>query len=83
VEIIKERSRSPRSEKDIKCLYNGKGSRSSCTNYRLMYMYVSIISSTAKLLEYIIYKRLSLNLGKDRIVKRKPTAFGTANDSEK
>jgi hypothetical protein len=42
----------------IKCLYKGKGSRSSCTNYRP----ISIIWSTAKLLEYIIYKRLSLNL---------------------
>jgi hypothetical protein len=39
----------------IKCLYKGKGSRSLCKNYRP----ISIISSTAKLFENIMYHRLS------------------------
>lgn len=39
----------------IKCLYKGKGSRVLCTNYRP----ISIISSTAKLFENIMYQRLS------------------------
>jgi hypothetical protein len=39
----------------IKCLYKGKGTKSKCTNYRP----ISIISSTSKIFEQIMYHRLS------------------------
>jgi hypothetical protein len=41
----------------IKCLYKGKGTKSLCTNYRP----ISIISSTSKIFEQIIYQRLWLS----------------------
>jgi hypothetical protein len=39
----------------IKCLYKGKGKKNTCTNYRP----ISIISSTSKKYENIMYRRLS------------------------
>jgi hypothetical protein len=39
----------------IKCLYKGKGTRTSCNNFR----HISIISSTSKVFEHIMYTRLS------------------------
>jgi hypothetical protein len=62
----------------IKCLYKGKGTKSKCTNYRP----ISIISSTSKLFEQIMYQRLSNHLENTNQLSEKKHGYRKARSTQ-
>jgi hypothetical protein len=62
----------------IKCLYKGKGKKNSCTNYRP----ISIISSTSKIYENIMYRRLSKYLEDNNLLSESQHGYRRHRSTE-